>query len=161
MTFDMSRVLLRCEMLPVWTLLRCLKGDKSRFLVVDSYDNTIRILLLDPDDYLVFIRPSYLKYRCRLEERMVLITLQVCFIMMGCRINGVLFRTVVDMVTGQLTDNRSRFLGLRPPKLFSVMVRGRRTMICSSMAVYGEELKIFTRKFILLPKRKSLVIIEN
>ncbi|KMZ60448.1 hypothetical protein ZOSMA_59G00080 [Zostera marina] len=92
---------------------------------------------------------------------MVLITLQVCFIMLGCRINGVLFRTVVDMVTGQLTDTRSRILGLRPPKLFSVMVRGRRTMICSSMAVYGEELKIFTRKFILLPKWKSLVIIEN
>ncbi|CAA2955532.1 splicing factor 3B subunit 3-like [Olea europaea subsp. europaea] len=32
--------------------------------------------------------------------------------------NGVLFRTVVDMVTGQLSDARSRFLGLRAPKLF-------------------------------------------
>ncbi|KMZ68248.1 hypothetical protein ZOSMA_245G00010 [Zostera marina] len=115
MTFSMSRVLLRCEMLPVWTLLWCLKGDRSRFLVVDSYDNTIRILSLDPDDYMQILR--------------------WCFIMLGCRINGVLFRTVVDMVTGQLTDTRSRFFGLRPPKLFSVMVRGRRTMICSSMAV--------------------------
>ncbi|KMZ56551.1 hypothetical protein ZOSMA_93G00150 [Zostera marina] len=92
---------------------------------------------------------------------MVPITLHVCFIILGFRINGDLFRTVVDMVTGQLTDTRSRFLGSRPPKLFSVMVRGRRAMICSSMAVYREELNIFTRKFILLPKWKSLVIIES
>ncbi|KAL0324829.1 UNVERIFIED_CONTAM: Spliceosome-associated protein A [Sesamum radiatum] len=46
--------------------------------------------------------------------------------------NGVLFRTVVDMVTGQLSDARSRFLGLRAPKLFSVIVRGRRAMLCLS-----------------------------
>ncbi|KAF2295949.1 hypothetical protein GH714_035293 [Hevea brasiliensis] len=46
--------------------------------------------------------------------------------------SGVLFRTVVDMVTGQLSDSRSRFLGLRAPKLFSVVVRGRRAMLCLS-----------------------------
>ncbi|KAI8539899.1 hypothetical protein RHMOL_Rhmol09G0218500 [Rhododendron molle] len=46
--------------------------------------------------------------------------------------NGVLFRTVVDMVTGQLSDARSRFLRLRAPKLFSVVVRGRRAMLCLS-----------------------------
>ncbi|CAN1257722.1 Spliceosome-associated protein 130 B [Linum perenne] len=46
--------------------------------------------------------------------------------------SGVLFRTVVDMVTGQLSDSRSRFLGLRAPKLFSINVRGRRAMLCLS-----------------------------
>ncbi|KAM0044693.1 putative WD40/YVTN repeat-like-containing domain superfamily [Helianthus debilis subsp. tardiflorus] len=46
--------------------------------------------------------------------------------------SGVLFRTVVDMATGQLSDARSRFLGLRAPKLFSILVRGRRAMLCLS-----------------------------
>lgn len=45
---------------------------------------------------------------------------------------GILFRTVVDMVTGQLSDSRSRFLGLRAPKLFSVSVRGKHAMLCLS-----------------------------
>nr|GEW00425.1 hypothetical protein [Tanacetum cinerariifolium] len=46
--------------------------------------------------------------------------------------SGVLFRTVVDMVTGQLSNGLSRFLGLRAPKLLSVLVRGRAAMICLS-----------------------------
>ncbi|KAI3520039.1 hypothetical protein L1887_09260 [Cichorium endivia] len=55
--------------------------------------------------------------------------------------SGVLFRTVVDMVTGQLSDARSRFLGLKAPKLFSVLVRGRREGI---VAVAGDALRVFT-----------------
>ena len=31
--------------------------------------------------------------------------------------NGVLLRTEVDHVTGQLSDTRTRFLGTRPPKV--------------------------------------------
>jgi hypothetical protein len=46
--------------------------------------------------------------------------------------NGVLLRTEVDKVTGQLSDTRSRFLGTRPPKLFPVSVRGRRSMLALS-----------------------------
>ena len=46
--------------------------------------------------------------------------------------NGVLLRTEVDRVTGQLTDTRSRFLGTRAPKLFAVSVRGRRSMLALS-----------------------------
>lgn len=39
--------------------------------------------------------------------------------------NGVLLRTEVDRVTGQLEDTRTRFLGTRPPKLFAIYVRCR------------------------------------
>ena len=46
--------------------------------------------------------------------------------------NGVLFRTVVDMATGQLSDAHSRSLGLKAPKIFSVIVRGQRAMLCLS-----------------------------
>ncbi|GFY82211.1 cleavage and polyadenylation specificity factor (CPSF) A subunit protein [Actinidia rufa] len=74
---------------------------------------------------------SFLKSRHRSVGRMVQITLLAFFLNAGLQ-NGVLFRTVVDMVTGQLSDARSRFLGLRAPKLFSVAVRGRRAMLCLS-----------------------------
>ncbi|KAL2505994.1 Cleavage and polyadenylation specificity factor (CPSF) A subunit protein [Abeliophyllum distichum] len=93
---------------------------RSRFLAVGSYDNTIRILSLDPDDFQASVggedgadHPASLFLNAGLQ-------------------NGVLFRTVVDMVTGQLSDARSRFLGLRAPKLFSIIVRGRRAMLCLS-----------------------------
>ena len=46
--------------------------------------------------------------------------------------NGVLLRTEVDRVTGQLTDTRTRFLGTRPPKLFATTVRGQRAMLALS-----------------------------
>lgn len=46
--------------------------------------------------------------------------------------NGVLLRTEVDRVTGQLSDTRTRFLGTRPPKLFATNVRGKRSMLALS-----------------------------
>ena len=46
--------------------------------------------------------------------------------------NGLLLRTEVDKVTGQLSDTRTRFLGTRAPKLFAVPVRGRRSMLALS-----------------------------
>ena len=46
--------------------------------------------------------------------------------------NGVLLRTEVDRVTGQLSDTRQRFLGTRPPKLCSAAVRGNRAMLALS-----------------------------
>lgn len=46
--------------------------------------------------------------------------------------NGVLLRTEVDHVTGQLSDTRTRFLGTRPPKLLATAVNGRRSMLALS-----------------------------
>jgi hypothetical protein len=47
-------------------------------------------------------------------------------------VNGVLLRTEVDRVTGQLSDTRTRFLGTKPPKLFAAAVRGERSMLALS-----------------------------
>lgn len=54
----------------------------------------------------------------------VCVTLQVggLFLHIGLE-NGVLTRTEVDRVTGQLSDTRQRFLGTTKPKLFPTMVR--------------------------------------
>ncbi|PIA27981.1 hypothetical protein AQUCO_07400081v1 [Aquilegia coerulea] len=115
--------------------------QRSRFLVVGSYDNTICILSLDPDDCMQVLS---LQSVSSPPESLLLLEVQASvggedgtdhpasvFLNAGLQ-NGVLFRTVVDMVTGQLSDTRSRFLGLRAPKLFSAVVRGRRAMLCLS-----------------------------
>lgn len=38
--------------------------------------------------------------------------------------NGVLLRTVLDPVTGDLADTRTRYLGSRPVKLFRIKMQG-------------------------------------
>lgn len=38
--------------------------------------------------------------------------------------NGVLLRTVLDPVTGDLADTRTRYLGSRPVKLFRIRMQG-------------------------------------
>ncbi|KAF7811372.1 spliceosome-associated protein 130 A [Senna tora] len=91
--------------------------QRSRFLAVGSFDKTIRILSLDPDDCMQILSVQSVSSA---PESLLFLE------------NGVLFRTVVDMVTGQLSDSRSRFLGLRAPKLFPILVRGKRAMLCLS-----------------------------
>ncbi|ERN13109.1 hypothetical protein AMTRI_Chr11g93760 [Amborella trichopoda] len=114
---------------------------RSRFLAVGSYDSTIRILSLDPDDCMQVLSMQSVSSP---PESLLLLEVQASvggedgadrpasvFLNAGLQ-NGVLYRTEVDMVTGNLSDTRSRFLGLRPPKLFACMVRGRRAMLCLS-----------------------------
>ncbi|KAF2543551.1 hypothetical protein F2Q68_00032949 [Brassica cretica] len=115
--------------------------QRSRFLAVGSYDNTVRILSLDPDDCLQILSVQSVSSA---PESLLFLEVQASiggddgadhpaslFLNSGLQ-NGVLFRTVVDMVTGQLSDSRSRFLGLKPPKLFAISVRGRSAMLCLS-----------------------------
>lgn len=115
--------------------------QRSRFLAVGSYDKTIRILSLDPDDCMQILSVQSVSSA---PESLLFLEVQAStggedgadhpaslFLNAGLQ-NGVLFRTVVDMVTGQLSDSRSRFLGLRAPKLFPIIVRGKRAMLCLS-----------------------------
>ncbi|CAN1257724.1 Spliceosome-associated protein 130 B [Linum perenne] len=108
--------------------------QRSRFLAVGSYDNIIRILSLDPDDCMQILSVqsvSSTPVQASIGGEDGADHPASLFINAGLQ-SGVLFRTVVDMVTGQLSDSRSRFLGLRAPKLFSINVRGRRAMLCLS-----------------------------
>ncbi|CAJ2631057.1 unnamed protein product [Trifolium pratense] len=115
--------------------------QRSRFLAVGSYDKTIRILSLDPDDCMQTLSIQSLSSA---PESLLFLEVQASvggedgadhpaslFLNAGLQ-NGVLSRTVVDMVTGLLSDTRSRFLGLRAPKLFPIIVRGKRAMLCLS-----------------------------
>ncbi|CAN6704950.1 unnamed protein product [Malus baccata var. baccata] len=129
--------------------------QRSRFLAVGSYDSVIRILSLDPDDCMQILSVQSLS---GVPESLLFLEVQASiggedgadhpanlFLNAGLR-SGILFRTTsefevkiyinmirsVDMVTGQLSDSRSRFLGLRAPKLFSISVRGKHAMLCLS-----------------------------
>ncbi|XP_061998714.1 spliceosome-associated protein 130 A-like [Rosa rugosa] len=115
--------------------------QRSRFLAVGSYDNTIRILSLDPDDSMRILSVQSVS---SIPESLLFLEAQASvsgedgadhpahlFLYAGLR-TGILFRTVVDMVTGQLSDSHSRFLGLRAPKLFSINIRGKHAMLCLS-----------------------------
>lgn len=46
--------------------------------------------------------------------------------------NGVHLRTILDEVTGDLSDNRTRYLGTRPVKLFQVCMQGRESLLALS-----------------------------
>lgn len=46
--------------------------------------------------------------------------------------NGVLLRVVLDPVTGELTDTRTRYLGTSPVKLFRVVMQGGEAVLAVS-----------------------------
>ena len=46
--------------------------------------------------------------------------------------NGVLLRTVLDPVTGDLADTRTRYLGSRPVKLFRIKMQGGEAVLAMS-----------------------------
>lgn len=91
--------------------------QRSRFLAVGSWDNTIRILSLDPDDCMsvlaVLAVPSQ-------PESAALVSMplgrasgaEALVLCIGLH-NGVMLRARLDPRNGQLSDTRTRFLGER------------------------------------------------
>ncbi|KAK6116797.1 hypothetical protein DH2020_049427 [Rehmannia glutinosa] len=145
--------------------------QRSRFLAVGSYDNTIRILSLDPDDCMQILS---LQSVSSPPESLLFLEVQASiggedgadhpaslFLNAGLQ-NGVLFRTVVDMTLEYAASFSSDQ--------------------CAEgvVAVAGDALRVFTierlgesfnetaiplrytpRKFVIQPKRKLLVTIES
>uniref|UniRef100_A0A3B4ZQQ2 Splicing factor 3b subunit 3 n=1 Tax=Stegastes partitus TaxID=144197 RepID=A0A3B4ZQQ2_9TELE len=87
--------------------------QRSRFLAVGLVDNTVRIISLDPS------KPLWSKCLCLQFSEAVFY-------------NGVLLRTVLDPVTGDLSDTRTRYLGSRPVKLFRVRMQGQEAVLAMS-----------------------------
>ena len=119
--------------------------QRCRFLVVGSFDNTVRVFSLDPDNCLGALATQAVAAP---PESLLLLDTGVgaapaeddaaaateaasLFLNIGLQ-NGVLLRTEVDRVTGQLSDTRTRFLGARAPKLFATVVRGQQAMVALS-----------------------------
>ncbi|KAF9652978.1 hypothetical protein BDM02DRAFT_3160528 [Thelephora ganbajun] len=102
--------------------------QRTPFLAVGCEDQTVRIISLDPETTLEPISmqaltspPSAICIADMLDAG-INKTHPTMFVNIGLQ-NGVLLRTVLDPVNGQLTDTRTRFLGTRPIRLIRVTVQ--------------------------------------
>lgn len=118
--------------------------QRSWFLAVGLADDTVRIMSLDPNDCLA----------PRSTEALPVCAESLCIVEMGCTDrdpenaaaasttsslylniglqNGALLRTVLDPVSGDLTDTRTRYLGSRPVKLFRIRMQDSEAVLAMS-----------------------------
>ncbi|KAI5116752.1 hypothetical protein M0805_001610 [Coniferiporia weirii] len=111
--------------------------QRSPYLAVGCEDQTVRIVSLDPESTLETISlqaltapPSSICIADMLDTGIDK-NQPTMFVNIGLQ-NGVLLRTVLDPVTGQLTDTRTRFLGTRPVKLMRVQVQRNPSILALS-----------------------------
>jgi len=107
--------------------------QRSRFLAVGSYDNTVKLLSLNPDDCLQMLSQQALPTQ---PESLCLVEMPAqgsltLFLTAGLA-NGVMVRTMVDSNSGSLSDTRTKFLGTHPVKIAKLSVRGNSAMLCLS-----------------------------
>lgn len=108
------------------------------FAIVGCADNTVRTLSLDPSSPM-----QPLSMQAVAETPVALHTVEMpnpdlpassmgsLYLHIGLT-NGVMLRTVMDHVTGVLSDTRSRFLGSRPVKLHGVTIQGEPAVLALS-----------------------------
>ncbi|EJU02199.1 hypothetical protein DACRYDRAFT_21931 [Dacryopinax primogenitus] len=111
--------------------------QRTPYLAVGCEDQTVRIISLDPDTTLENISlqaltapPSSICV-AEIMDASIDKNQPTMFVNIGLQ-NGVLLRTVLDPVNGQLTDTRTRFLGSRPVRLIRVNVHGLPSILALS-----------------------------
>ncbi|KAF8631249.1 hypothetical protein AX15_002576 [Amanita polypyramis BW_CC] len=102
--------------------------QRTPYLAVGCEDQTVRIISLDPESTLETISlqaltapPSAICIADMLDAS-INKAQPTTFVNIGLQ-NGVLLRTVLDPINGQLTDTRTRFLGTRPIRLVRVQIQ--------------------------------------
>ena len=127
---------------------------RSSFLAVGCDDSTVRILSLDPDSTLenksvqaLTSAPSALSIMEMADSTSGGSTL---YLHIGLY-SGVYLRTVLDEITGELSDTRTRFLGVKPVKLFQVSVKGQRSVLALSSRAWLGYSDPQTKGFMLTP----------
>ena len=127
---------------------------RSQFLAVGCDDSTVRILSLDPDSTLenksvqaLTSAPSALSITAMADSSTGGSTL---YLHIGLY-SGVYLRTVLDEVTGELSDTRTRFLGPKPAKLFRASVKGQTAVLALSSRSWLGYSDPQTKGFMLTP----------
>ncbi|KAL6720380.1 pre-mRNA-splicing factor rse1 [Lecanora helva] len=127
---------------------------RSQFLAVGCDDSTVRILSLDPDSTLenksvqaLTSAPSALAIMAMADSTTGGSTL---YLHIGLY-SGVYLRTVLDEVSGDLSDTRTRFLGPKPAKLFRVSVKGQPAILALSSRAWLGYSDPQTMGFMLTP----------
>ena len=127
---------------------------RSSYLAVGCDDSTVRILSLDPESVLenksvqaLTAAPSALKIMPMADSSSGGSTL---YLHIGLH-SGVYLRTVLDEITGELSDTRTRFLGPRSVKLFQVSVQSQLSVLALSSRPWLGYSGIQTKGFMLTP----------
>ncbi|KAL7677689.1 hypothetical protein ACOME3_003928, partial [Neoechinorhynchus agilis] len=102
---------------------------KAHFLAVGLADKTIRIVSLRSQDCLNVLQVQALP---AVPESLCLTLLEdALYLTIGLQ-NGVLLRAYVDSTSGDLSDTRTRYLGLRSIQLFRVIMQGADAVLALS-----------------------------
>ena len=127
---------------------------RSQFLAVGCDDSTVRVLSLDPESTLesksvqaLTSAPSALSIMAMADSTSGGSAL---FLHIGLY-SGVYLRTVLDEVTGELSDTRTRFLGPKPVKLFRVSIKGQTAVLALSSRPWLGYSDTQTKAFMLTP----------
>lgn len=128
--------------------------QRSSYLAVGCDDRTVRVLSLDPDSTLenksvqaLSAAPSSLNIMAMEDSASGGSTL---YLHIGLH-SGVYLRTVLDEITGELTDTRQKFLGPKAVKLFQVTVQGSTCVLALSSRSWLGYADPQTRGFIMTP----------
>ncbi|GAA5883317.1 hypothetical protein JCM16303_006687 [Sporobolomyces ruberrimus] len=111
--------------------------QRTPYLAVGCADQTVRIISLDPDSTLetlslqALTAPPSSIIVAEILDSSIDKYHATTFVNIGLA-NGVLLRTVLNTVSRQLTDTRTRFLGSKPVKLSRVTVQGSPAILALS-----------------------------
>lgn len=111
--------------------------QRTLYVAIGCEDQTVRVVSLDPESTLASISIQALtsvpNSICIAEMNDATIDRNhpTLFVNIGLT-NGVLLRTVLDPISGQLTDTRTRFLGAKPVRLVRVTVQSQTAVLALS-----------------------------
>ncbi|KAI9166718.1 Pre-mRNA-splicing factor rse1 [Paramyrothecium foliicola] len=127
---------------------------RSSFLAVGCDDCTVRILSLDPDSTL---ENKSVQALTAAPTSLAIIAMEdsssggsTLYLHIGLH-SGVYLRTVLDEVTGELTDTRQKFLGPKAVRLFQVTVQGRTCVLGLSSRPWLGYADPITKGFVVTP----------
>ncbi|KAF4121226.1 splicing factor 3B subunit 3 [Geosmithia morbida] len=127
---------------------------RSSFLAVGCDDCTVRILSLDPDSTL---ESKSVQALTAAPTSLAIIAMEdsssggsTLYLHIGLH-SGVYLRTVLDEVTGELTDTRQKFLGPKGVRLFQVTVQGRTCVLGLSSRPWLGYSDPITKSFVVTP----------
>ncbi|OIW33484.1 Pre-mRNA-splicing factor rse-1 [Coniochaeta ligniaria NRRL 30616] len=127
---------------------------RSSFLAVGCDDCTVRILSLDPESTLesksvqaLTAAPSSLSIMAMEDSSHGGTTL---YLHIGLH-SGVYLRTVLDEITGELTDTRHKFLGPKAVRLFQVSVQRQTCVLALSSRPWLGYTDPLTKGFMMTP----------
>ena len=114
-------------------------------MAVGLTDGTVRIISLDPSDCL---QPRTMQALPTIPEGKIMRLLRNILLRIHLDVaitehkgnyilqiglqNGVLLRTTIDSVTGEISDTRTRYLGTKSVKLFKVKTEGESAVLAVS-----------------------------